>query len=577
VLVNYTVEALESDQNILLFASQAYQVKNTGNGSSDISIIIKRINLIIHPPARNVFQILSGIISKKVLVRLAIAVGLVGIFAVLFKNYVQGSSAAANLRTPTPVLIYAPFSGQSQNAGLSVDTSQPPDFKPEGDPAVEAPFAFKPAQIYMQDDFNNPAFDNSYDGHKWMNNYNRLESAPGTVIRQANGVLQLTVAPTGEQQTYMDLQSKYMFSPQKITYLGFRFRINDYLGKIQANTFADGNLTYQYADISDIGNLQIDILAKNLNIDKTGMALGSGWHALEMVSQKDAHLIDIFLDGKKIHTLSLDDGQFDRWGHANFGLSATHTTDWVSLQFDDIIFGGDTPINQALRPEDVPYRFTPDTVALHEDFSTPLPQQVLNQTGPFVTQAGGLLSFRIPAGQDEQYFELVFPTGPLNQDNYYATRFRFTSPDSNYWAASAGLELGVINQNQYSNNKPVNPYNLFISVVRHEYGFTGSYGNYGSVVDYPFGQGRSPGSWHTLEMIVKPPDGNSQTYTGFYWVDGNLLATVSMQPDPTPLLDANTPLKALLMVNSGSYRQEVLSGDVDDLVIGTIAGDKIKE
>jgi hypothetical protein len=31
------------------------------------------------------------------------------------------------------------------------------------------------------------------------------------------------------------------------------------------------------------------------------------------------------------------------------------------------------------------------------------------------------------------------------------------------------------------------------------------------------------------------------------------------------------------MVNSGSYRQEVLSGDVDDLVIGTIAGDKIKE
>lgn len=577
VLVYYPVEQLGDDQNIRLFDSQAYHVKRTGSASEDASEVIQRINQILHPPTRDIFQLLSGIISRKALTRLLITVAVLAVVASVLFNFVNKAPAAPALPTSTPVVMYTPFSGQSQEAGLTVDTSISPDYKPDSNPAIEAPFAFKPAYILMQDDFNNPAFDSSYDGQKWTNNYNRLESAPGIAINQTNGVLQLAVAPTGEQQAYLALSSKYMFNPQYVTYVGYRFRINDYKGMIQENSFVSGGFSYQFNDLPDIFNIQFDGFSQKLQFNHSEIALGSHWHTVEMVSQTDRHFIDIFLDGKKINSLSLEEGQFDRWMHAVFSLFVSKTNNWVSMQIDDVILGGDDSNSPALRPEDAPYRFMPDTVALHEDFSTPLPEQNINIGSEFVTQSGGVLSFRIPAGQDEQHIKLLFPTKPINVNNYYATRFRFTSPDDEYWANSAGFYLWMINQNQFTKDKTINPFNLFIGAIRHEYAFGGGYGTSGGMPGYPFGQNRPPGSWHTLEMIVKPPEGNSQTYAVFYWVDDHLLGVGNIQDDPAPFLDSNAPLVALLRIDSGSSRQHVFSGDIDDLVIGTIASDKIKE
>jgi len=577
VLVKYQVEDLENDQSIRLFDSQAYLVKRTGRAGEDISVIIKRINQIFHPSPRDVYQILSGIISRKALTRLLTIVAVAAVAATVLFNFVHKAPPAPTLPTPTPVLLYTPFIGQSQDAGLRVAALSFPENKPATDPAVEALFAFKPAHVFMQDDFNNPAFDASYDGQKWTNNYNRLESAPGIAINQANGVLQLAVAPTGEQQGYLALSSKYMFNPQQVTYVGYRFRINEYKGVKQENSFVSGGFSYQFTDLPDIFNIQFDGFSQKLQFNNSEIELGSRWHTVEMVSQTDRHFIDIFLDGKKINSLSLDEGQFDRWMHAVFSLYVSKTNNWVSMQIDDVIFGGDDSNTPAFRPEDAPYRFTPDTVALHEDFSTPLPDQNINIGSEFVTQPGGVLSFRIPSGQDEQNIKLLFPTKPINVNNYYATRFRFTSPDDDYWAASAGFYLIVLNQNQFTKDKPINPYNLFISAIRHDYTFGGGYGISGGMPGYPFGQNRPPGSWHTLEMIIKPPDGNSQTYAVFYWVDGALLGVGHMQEDPGPILDANAPLVALIRIDSGIYRQEVFSGEIDGLVIGTIASDKIKE
>jgi hypothetical protein len=572
VLVFYQVEQLESDQNVRLFTSQAYQVKNSAHTSEDVSMVIKRINQILQPPTRNVYQILSRIVSRKALTRLLVTVAVLAVIASVLFNFSQKAPPAPVLPTPTPVVIYAPFSGQSQNAGLAVDTSKVPDFKPDTDPAVAAPFAFQPAYVYMQDNFNDPAFDHSYDGQKWALNYNQLESVPGMAINQANGVLQLAVAPTGEQRAYLIFNSKYMFNPQQVTYLGYRFRLNDYQGKIKENTSVNGGFTYQYDDIPDIPNLQFDGLSQKMFINNTEIALGSHWHTLEMVSQKDKKLIDVYLDGTKINTLSLDEGQFDRWMHANFAIGVSGTTDWVSLQIDDVIFGGDGPGAPALRPEDAAYRFTPDTIDLHEDFSTPLPQQVLRNGSEFVTQSGGALAFRFPAGQDDQVINLEFPTKPINENNYYAMRFRFTSPDDNYWAAWERIFLGITNQDQFSWNNLNWQYFLNTEAIRHEYTFSGT-----GLPSYPFGQNRSLGSWHTIEMIFKPPDGNSPAYTAFFWVDGYLMGKGSLNQESAVLSQGNSSLGALIQIESGNYRQEVFSGEIDDLVIGTIASDKIKE
>jgi len=89
VLVKYQVEELASDQSIRLFDSQAYQVKNTGHPAEDISGIIKRVNQIIHPPARNIFQFLTGIISRRALIGLVSAFAVLGVIASVFFIYSQ--------------------------------------------------------------------------------------------------------------------------------------------------------------------------------------------------------------------------------------------------------------------------------------------------------------------------------------------------------------------------------------------------------------------------------------------------------------------------------------------------------
>ena len=89
VLVYYPVEQLGDDQNIRLFDSQAYQVKRTGSAAEDVSGVIQRINQIIHPPARDIFQLLSRIISRKALTGLLIAVAVLGVIASVFLNLVK--------------------------------------------------------------------------------------------------------------------------------------------------------------------------------------------------------------------------------------------------------------------------------------------------------------------------------------------------------------------------------------------------------------------------------------------------------------------------------------------------------
>jgi hypothetical protein len=577
VLVNYHLEPLENDQSIRLFASQVYQIMFSKHPAADVSRIIQRIHQVLQPPTRNIFQSLSRHISRRAILRLSITALVLGVGGALLFNLLQPAPAAPLLPTPTPVVMYVPFSGQSQDAGLKVSARAVPVYKPDTDPAGEAPFAFKPAAVLESDDFNDPAYDQIFDDQKWMNNFNRLESAPGTSISQANGVLQLAVAPTGGQTGYLILNSKYSFNPQQVTYLGYRFRLDDYQGVVQENTYINESSTYQFVDIPDTFRIQFDGLSQKLYFNSSEIDLGSRWHALEIVSQANRQLVDIYLDGKKVHTQAFTGEQFARWMHCTFSMGISNTSDWVSMQIDEVVFGADQPILQTLLPEDAPYRFTPDSVALHEDFETQAYLQALGKGGGFLARSGSLLSFRFPPGKNEQDVSLQFSTRPINENNYYAIRFRFTSPDNDYWANWESLILGVENQDQYNKMQYMDGYNLVIGTSRHDYAFGGSFGINNALGGFPFRQNTQPGNWHTLEMLFKPPADGSLAYTAFYWVDGHLLGTRVSQQDPARLLDPNATLLATIHINGGGYRQDTFSGDIDELVIGTIASDKIKE
>ena len=151
--------------------------------------------------------------------------------------------------------------------------------------------------------------------------------------------------------------------------------------------------------------------------------------------------------------------------------------------------------------------------------------------------------------------------------------FRFTSPDDNYWANWEAFYIGLENP---TFQQSLRGFNLYIGTMRQELNFQGYSGTNEISNAFAYNQNAAPGNWHTLELIIKPPAEGLQTYTVFYWVDGYLLGSSSLE-DPVPFLDVNAPLKAVIEINGGSYRQDVFSGEIHDLIIGTIASDKIEE
>jgi hypothetical protein len=570
VLVNYLLEPLENDQAIRLFASQAYQVIQSKQLARDISRIIQRIHQVLQPGSHNIFHFLSRHISKRAILRLSITALVLGVGGAFLFNLLQPAPTAPLLPTPTPLVMYVPFSGQSQDAGLVVDARSVPEYTPGADPAIEAPFHFQPKVIFDKQDFNDPAFEHTYDGSKWVFTY-MLDDVSSMAVTQTNGVLQLAMAPVGDKQFTMELSSKYLYNLEQVNYLAFRFRLEGYQGKVKENTlFTSGFfMTPDSALVNP--NMHVNGISERMDSDNN-ISLGSRWHSVEMVSQPDKNFVDLYLDGKKIRTIPFGDNHLRMWRHYSFNLNVANTTDWTRLQIDEVIYGAEQPIPQTLLVDNAPYRFTPDSISLHEDFKTLAYQEALVSGAEFVTKSRDGISFRFPAGKDNPFVELYFPGKKISEDNYYAARFRFTSPDDNYWANWESLYIGLKNRTFQGKKE----YNLFTGSERRDLNFQGISGRNVITNAFAYNQNAAPGNWHTLEMLIKPPGADSQQYTAFFWVDGFLLGS-SIIEDPGQFLDANAPLNAVIEINGGSYRQDAYSGEINDLVIGTIASDKIKE
>jgi hypothetical protein len=257
----------------------------------------------------------------------------------------------------------------------------------------------------------------------------------------------------------------------------------------------------------------------------------------------------------------------------SFSLEAANTNSWVSMQIDEVLFGSDLPYSEARSPENAPYRFTPDTVFLHEDFETQAYLQTVEKGAEFFSQSGSVLSFRFPTGKDDLYQQLQFPTKPINEINYYAARFRFTSPDDDYWSSNATIYFGLENQAEITSP---DGFDLRIGVIRREFSFRARTGLYGWLPSFAYDQNARTGDWHTLEMVIASPASNSQPYTVFYWMDGSLMGKSSLE-DPAQFLDAKAPMTATIQIWSGSDRHNTLSGEIDELIIGTIARYMAKE
>jgi hypothetical protein len=570
VLVFYQVEDLKADQDIRLFSSQALQVGKGNHPEQDITKVIRSIQQIIHPPARNIFHFLSQNLSRKVLIRWLSASLVMGVGGTILFNLLQPRGDVPVLPTPTPLIMYVPFSGQSQDAGLIVDARNVPDYLASNDLAAEAPFYFKPTIILDQQDFNNPDYDHILDGRRWRFSY-MLDDVSSIAINQTNGVLQMAVAPVGERTLSLTLHSKYLFNQEQLAYLGYRFRLEEYPGrKTENSSFQFASYPMRAVAMDDL-HFEVDGISQILASDQN-IFLGSRWHTVEMVSQHDKHVVDIFLDGKKIRTVLFNDLQLNAWGHFAFSINISDSNDWVRVQIDEIIFGASQPLPTKLTPEEAPYRFTPDKVDLHEDFSTQAYQQFLVQGGEFISQAAGSLVFQFPPGKELAFVLLEIPGKSILEDNYYATRFRFTSPDHNIWSSWASFYIGLRNMD----TKAPDRVELLMGADRWELNFRAITGRNQIINTFAYNQVAQPENWHTLEMVVSPPGASSGEYTAFIWVDGSLLGQSNLE-HPEQLLEAGASLRVVIELNSGINRQDVFSGEIDDLVIGNISSEKIQE
>ena len=570
-LIFFPLEKLEDESAIRLFAPQALRVHFTGQAQKDDAAAFRAIRQVLQPSRPGLFAFLSGHFARATLLRLLIAALVLGVGAAVVSNAFAKWQAPPPLPTPTPVVMLAPFKGQSLQTGLNVDPGKPPAYKPETDPAVEAPFSQTPAAILEQDTFHDPAFDGDLDHDQWLEDYGQIEGLANAYVRQGDGVLNMQVAPESGRQAFAVLNDKFLINMEQVTYLGMRFRLDPYSGSVQDHTYINARFSLQSIDQPGITLLQFDGIAQTIPGNDEAGDLGTRWHTLEIVRKGsvagDDLSLDIFLDRKKINNVPIGLDLAVRWLQPTFILQAGYTDGWAGLQLDGVVFGADTPIPSRLEPAGAPYHFTPDKVGLHEDFLAPLPAEIVPAGALYVSQVPGAFTFNLPAGMDQIGYTIRFPTRPINENNYYAIRYRFTGTNGNPWEPWDALCIFLKNE-AVSN---ADHFDISFCNFRQSGTFGVSFGTHTGLGQFRSKENVTSNLWHTLEMVISPPSDQADVYHGYFWVDGALLGKCDLDSDPARMLDPAAPLTFNVNLHGNGNRQVPLAAELNDLVIGSLA------
>jgi hypothetical protein len=119
------------------------------------------------------------------------------------------------------------------------------------------------------------------------------------LVKQSKGVLQLSASAQDIRDRLLDVRFNYLFDLSNTTYIGIRFRMEDYQG---------------WTDVQDqiVGSINISsyLHLVDFNINKQTISipwisddlyeLGDEWHALEFVINPDTFWATISLDEKKL-------------------------------------------------------------------------------------------------------------------------------------------------------------------------------------------------------------------------------------------------------------------------------------
>jgi hypothetical protein len=567
-LIFYPLERLEDTRPIRLFAPQAYQITPRRRPETDLRRLTRAIHAVINPRPAGLSGLLSTQFSARLLRSLFIAALVVGIGAAAAYTSMKAKPTGPVPPTPTPVVMLVPFSGQSAPAGLEVDPGKPPEFVPDVAPEKAAPFAFQPAVSLDRHTFRDITLDGDYDRRAWLVYDNRLEGQTGVYVRQRDGVLNVQLAPEPSRQATSILYTTHLFNLQELSYLGIRFRLNPYQGSVRDGTFGSGQIVFQTIDTPDFKLLGWNVLDQ----DTQSNLLETSWHVLELQRLPSLVQTEVYLDGKKIDSLDFTQAGSWRWMRLGISMYISNTDEWTGMQVDEVLLGADEPISSRLEASGAPFHFTPEAVLLHQDFNAPLPVENIQAGAGFVSHAPGTATLRLPVGEEKTGVMLRFPTRPINEANYYATRFRFSSEEGNPWNSWSSFHIKIGDGNKSWDDK----FDISFGYFPSSDTFGVSFGIMNGLAQFPFDFAGRP-VWHTLEMVIQPPLVVGGRYVGWFWADGGLIGWRELNADPSRMLDPQTAYILNMNLASEGSRQTPFSLELDDLVIGTLPPEMISE
>lgn len=502
-------------------------------------------------------------ISKRTLQRLSIAVAIlailggIGSFFLDFYKERQAIIEAAEAAAQAPVMINEPFQNESIDQGLVVDQRSLPSYTAEGDPSADAPFSFEPTFIHQQFTFDDPQFENVLDYSMIGIQNVSIREEDFRLVNQQKGVLHIAATTSEEITQSINLPINYYFSTSDVNYVGVRFRIDPYVGWTQADKPIMGII-----GLNELSMGVLDFSTQTLSSSDNTVFIGTNWHTLEARIFPEDNLINVFLDGKLFAHLREIPAP-DQVVNLRFFLEMQYSTDWANLFVDEIIIGGDAPLDPITKPEEIQFNFTIDEPAYQYTFDdTSIYEFIIENSGSAIV-SDGILTVHFEQGRNDQFMTIQIPSSSIDRINYYALKYRIVETPVKLWTYNGSLDMRLKENKAESTNLVSYQTSLHSAELRMQ-SQTQENGQIDGQVENP-----QDGGWHTLEMLLLPAGNSPAQFKVQFWFDHFLIREQDLQ-NPESLIGGSSPLVMRYTVSGGDLSFGPITLELDDLTSGYV-------
>lgn len=553
-LLVFQIEDLPGDNAVALYSSQAFLLRTEQDSRKDLDKIITRVERMLgieEPPLLERFPITQKVI-KRVFVWVAIFVFIVAIISYFFPIFDKKNDSMTQL-------TMEPFSGESVEQGLIVDRRFAPAYNYDGDPAAEAPFSYNPVYLFKTLTFDDPQYENLFDGTSmYESSANQITENDLWILKQSKGVFQISSSAQDNQRRNPTIQFNYYFDPTSTTYIGIRFRMEDYLGWTDVASQMLGRMgisDFQFMEL----NLNKQTMITCFDYD-TVYDLEDDWHVVELVFEPETTFLTIYLDGMAISSGNYPEELNLMHSHLWISNDMEATTEWVHFYVDEIRYGGEYLIPVAEIADQSAYHFSPDLFYYRNDFEEGLLLESIKENPHYIHVSDGEIIFRVAPISGNDFTEIAIEEIPLSEVNYVALKYRYFQEAGE----CANLSILIHNETYFD---AVDAYIQMMMINCGDY--------WGDIGKNKISQlmineeNQQPDYWHSLEILLISPGEGEDDYHVQLWSDGKLVHDWETS-DPGYLTAPDQFSSIIFTISGGHTGDSYLQIEIDEIVLGKV-------